>query len=208
MKRIVNVSAVALVALLSAHGVVLAQAGADETQGTPAVSETETEQATSDTALPEAGTAEAGPPATVQEMVSEARATLASIEQASDNISRMLREARRDKDVVKVLCLDDKLNQINVARRSATDRMEGMDAAAAAGHKDRVEHDSAVMAALGERAAALTAEANQCIGEEQGIVGGASLDLVVDPDIPVEETADIPTLDLISAPPVAASPTF
>jgi hypothetical protein len=128
------------------------------------------------------------------------------MEAAADNIARMLREARKKKDVVKMLCLDDKLNQMNVAARSATDRVASIEAAVKSGNAERARHDDAVLDALSARATELTAEANQCIGEETGVVGGSTLEVTVDPDIPKEDTATPRPPVLISTPPVAASP--
>ncbi len=90
------------------------------------------------------------------------------MEAAADHVGRMLRDARNKKDVVKTLCLDDKLSQMNVAARSATDRVAAIEAAAKAGNTERVGHDNAVLEALAARGTALSAEANQCIGEESG----------------------------------------
>lgn len=153
----------------------------------------------------EATPAEAAP-RSPQEILEEGKKSLDRMEASADNIARMLREARKNKDVVKVLCLDDKLNQMNVAARSATDRVASIEAAVAAGNTERARHDDAVLSALSARATELTAEANQCIGEETGLVGGSTLDVTVDPDIPKEDTATPSPPVLISAPPVAASP--
>jgi hypothetical protein len=163
-------------------------------------------------ATPEATTpAAAVPPETTlsgQEMLTRAKAAMSSIESAAAVISRMLRDARNEKDVVKVLCLDDKLNQIDVAKRSVSERVEAMGAALSSGNADRVEFDFAVVGALEERANSLSAEANQCIGEEKGFVGGAKLEVKVDPDIPVQDTSTPPTTVIVSTPPTAASPVF
>lgn len=137
----------------------------------------------------------------------EAQATLDRMEADADNISRQLRRAREEKDVVKTLCLDDKLNQMNVAARSASDRVASIDAAVASGNAERAQHDDAVLGALSVRANELVAEANQCIGEETGVLGQTKLELTVDPSIPATDTAAPPLPPVVSTPPVAASPT-
>lgn len=158
------------------------------------------------------GTAES-PQLTAEQMATKARSVMAVIDASAQNISRMLSEARAAKDVVKALCLDDKLSQFDVAKRSAADRVESLESAAKAGNADRVEHDFAVIGALEERTNALSAEANQCIGEEKGYVGGSSLKVVVDPTIPQSDTTLVrsglgSSIPLVGDPPQAASPTF
>ena len=51
------------------------------------------------------------------------------MDQASGTISRMLEQARTARDVVKTLCLNDKLSQVDVAIRSAKDRKSALQAA-------------------------------------------------------------------------------
>lgn len=143
-----------------------------------------------------------------EEMAERSQAILASLDEASQSVGRMLREARQANDVVKMLCLDDKLSQIDVARRSAADRAESLGAAAGAGNQDRAAHDFAVIGALGDRTATLSAEANQCVGKEQGQVGVSTLEVVVDPSIPLTDTTLLPAPSFISAMPQLASPTF
>lgn len=144
---------------------------------------------------------------TPAQMLAEARSTLERIEKGAEFIRGQLREARDSKDVVKTLCLDDKLTQMDVARRSAVDRVAGLESAAQTGESDRARHEFAVVAALNDRSEALKAEANQCIGEETGSIGDAKVVITVDPDIALMEPT-IPTDPLISVPPVLASPTL
>jgi len=159
-------------------------------------------------ATPESEAAPAAADASIAGMVAKGKSVLAALDASSQNVSRMLRDARAAKDVVKALCLDDKLSQVDVAKRSAADRVESLEAAAAAGNLERAQHDFAVIGALEERANALSAEANQCIGEEKGYVGGSSLKVTFDPTIPQSDTSAPPAFVVVVQPPQAASPTF
>ena len=147
-------------------------------------------------------------PGTPAEKLARARAVLAQMDGASQSISRMLRDARRVNDVVKTLCLDDKLTQKDVAKRSVQDRVERLEAAVSSGNGDRIEHDFAVVSALTERGSALNAEAQQCIGEEKGYVGGSTLEVTSDPTLPQNDTSVLHTPTVISRAPQAASVTF
>jgi len=188
--RTFQISALAAVGLLTGLGLGQAQSA-----------EPSTEDSASDNV-------EAAEPARSPEVIlSEAQAALDRLEASADNIGRMLRPAREDKDVVKTLCLDDKLNQMNVATRSAADRVESITVAVKSNNTERLQHDDAVLTALKVRANELGAEANQCIGEESGTLGTSSLEVVIDPSTPSSDTASPPPPTVISSPPVAASPT-
>ncbi len=142
------------------------------------------------------------------QMLEASEKTLERMEQGAENIRRQLREARDERDVIKTLCLDDKLSQMDVAKRTVIDRVEGLRAAAQAGNEERARHEYAVVSAIRERAEDLIAEANQCIGEETGFMGESRVTLTVDPNIPDTDTATIPTDPIISQAPVLSSPTF
>lgn len=190
--KTIQVAGASVIGLSLSFGLVSAQ-------GAPPVrteaSESPSEQDAVDTRTPE-------------QILADARASLDKMEAAADNVGRMLRQSREAKDVVKTLCLDDKLNQMNVATRSAADRVAGIEAAAQAGNAERVGHDNAVLEALAARGGELSAEANQCIGEERGTLGATELEVTIDPAIPKEDTATPATPIVISSPPIAASPTI
>jgi len=140
-------------------------------------------------------------------MLDQANAIVAGAERASQTIGQNLREARRQNDVVKSLCLDDKLSQLEVAKLTASERVASLQGSVGSGNTEAVDHDFSVVSALGVRISALSGEANQCIGEEKAAVGqGASLQVVFAPAIPKEDTSSLPSSPNISTPPVAASP--
>ena len=141
-------------------------------------------------------------------MVQAGQAQLDRMEATADNIAQMLRAAREDNDIVKALCLDDKLNQINVAARTAGDRQASLEAAAASGNEERVRTDYQVLEALAVRGNELASEANLCIGAENGQLGGTLLKVEIDPSVPNGDSTNTPPNVVISAPPVAASPTL
>ena len=108
--------------------------------------------------------------------------------------------------MVKTLCLNDKLNQIDLATRTAADRVEALNAAAQANDADRTRHEYTVTRVLRDRVKTLVNEANQCIGEETGFVGESKVTVDVDPNIPDIDPSEPPAEDLPLPPPVLASP--
>jgi hypothetical protein len=148
-------------------------------------------------------------------MLREAESIQKKIDGVAESVSQMLREARNASDVVQQMCLDDKLNQIDVAGSTAETSVASMKAGSAAGDAGEVQRGYAVMQALGESANLLSGEANQCIGEQKKFAGGASLNVTVDPEIPRNDTTggevagtpnSVPNTVDIQPPPPSVSP--
>ena len=105
---------------------------------------------------------------------------------------RQLETARAQRDVVKTLCLNDKLNQIDVAIRSARERRQALELAANRKDADLANHEFTILTVLRQRADQLTAEANQCIGQEAGFVGDSAVTSTIDPNLPQEDPSEYP----------------
>jgi hypothetical protein len=138
-----------------------------------------------------------------QEQLAQADAGLSRMEQAATTVRHQLEAARIARDVVKTLCLNDKLSQIDVATRTARDRQATLQAAVQRGDIEMGNHEFTVLTVLRQRAEQLSAEANQCIGEEVAFVGQTQVTTSVDPSLPGGDMTSYPSTDptLISSPP-------
>jgi hypothetical protein len=146
---------------------------------------------------------------TPQEQLAEAAKHLSRMEGAAGGVRKMLEEARRQRDVVKTLCLNDKLSQIDVAVRSARDRRQQLQAAVNRNDVELSNHEFTIMTVLRQRSEQLVAEANQCIGEESAFVGDTRTTVQIDPQIPPDETPYPPTdPTLVIGPPQCTSCTL
>lgn len=123
-------------------------------------------------------------------LLAKARQMQVGISQVADALSNSLREARQNKDVVREVCLDDKLNQADVAAETAQDRVSSMVAAIAVGDLATVRRDFVVISALSEGVQELAASGDRCLGEEQSaqLADGNPLQVTIDPAIPTQET--------------------
>ena len=142
------------------------------------------------------------------EMQGKADQFLPQMDQGATSVRRQLEDARAARDVVKVLCLNDKLNQIDVAIRSARDRDGSLKIAVQQKDQDRAKHEFVVIQVLHDRVQTLVAEANQCIGEETGFVGESRVTVDIDPNIPDTDPSEFPNDTIVSQPPVLSSPTM
>lgn len=144
---------------------------------------------------------------TIPQMVAQAKGFLPAMERGAGVVRRQLADARERRDVVRVLCLNDKLNQIDLAIRTANDRMEALNSASGQNDLDRTKHEFTVVQVLRDRVNTLVSEANQCIGEETGFIGDTRLTVDIDPNIPDTDPSDFPGEETVNVPPVLSSPT-
>ena len=143
---------------------------------------------------------------TPAQMVQRAHAFKPMMDNDAAAVQRQASDAKQKHDVVKSLCLGDKLSQIHVAVSTAAGRIDTLEAAVAKNDADRAKHEFAIVQVLKDRSGALVSEANQCIGEETGFIGESTVTVTIDPAIPDTDTSNFPTDPLLSTPPVVASP--
>jgi hypothetical protein len=186
-ERMLGFGAICALSLLVAHGIASAQAG-----GAPPV--------------PPDTNAGLGRQVTLSpaEQLSQAETYLVRMENARGIVRRLLEEARAQRDVVKTLCLNDKLNQIDVGLRSARERKGSLELAAKRNDADLSSHEFTILGVLRQRIEQLTAEANQCIGKDADIMGESSIISSVDPAIPDDPAFYPPPIIVIEIPPSAS----
>jgi len=140
------------------------------------------------------------------QMRATANQYLPSMEQSAQTIRRQLEQARESRDVVKVLCLNDKLNQVDVALRSTKDRVHSLSVSAEHNDAERSRHEFTVIQVLRDRVRALSQEASQCIGEETGFIDEPKVRVEIDPAIPKQDPTVLPQEPFVSLPPVYTPP--
>jgi len=142
---------------------------------------------------------------TPKEQLAQADVFLARMGVTGTNVRHLLEQARAARDVVKTLCLNDKLNQIDVAKRSAQDRRTSLDQAVQRSDPELANHEFTILTVLRQRVEQLSAEANQCIGEEAVLFGQTKIVTTIDPNLPREDPSSYPDNPIISMPPPCAS---
>lgn len=142
---------------------------------------------------------------TPSDMIGQADAIIGQIEAARSNVRKQLELAREQRDVLKTLCLNDKLNQLDVAIRSARERKGGLDSAAGRNDTELARHEFAIIAVLKQRTDTLTAEANQCVGKEVALIGESSVIATEEPGLPDQDSTEKSTGEVIIDPPTCSS---
>src|SRR4051812_32907838 len=145
---------------------------------------------------------------TPKQMLDKVRGFIPEMDKQRASVNLQLGEAKKKKDVVKALCLDDKVKQMKLATDTAKDRVVDLSSAVSQSDPDRSKHEFTVIQVLRERVQTLVAEAQQCIGEETGFVGNTDVTLTIDPAVPDADPSDFPDDPLVSDPPLLSSPTL
>ncbi len=141
-----------------------------------------------------------------QEELNQAQGYVSTMDHIREGVRRDLEEARNKGDVVKKLCLDDKLNQLDIALQKATDRTKALDNAVKAGDSELSNHEYTILNVLYQRSQALDAEAKLCIGKEIVAVGESSTQMEFEGVLPGEEqTVSFPVPAIIVEPPTCSS---
>jgi hypothetical protein len=116
--------------------------------------------------------------------------------------------AKDNNDVVKTLCLDDKLQQIEAALSTASDRNTTLVEALDGGAVERGRHEFTLIGVLAERVSLMALEANQCIGEETSFSedNESTLELAVEGVLPEVNAEVIILPPVLVIPPSVKSP--
>lgn len=144
------------------------------------------------------------------EQIAEAQRIQERATALSRRVTSMLDEARRESDVIRVTCLDDKLTQINAHRRTLGDRVESLQTATQVGDEGRRNHEFTVISVLDTNLTELERAASECIGQDIYETGTTRVTTTIDPATPDEDPgqiAEVPGVDVPFIPP-PASPTM
>lgn len=122
-----------------------------------------------------------------QEQVEEANKIQDRAVQSSRRLQAMLDEARRDGDIIRVTCINDKLTQVNANLRTLQQRVDSLTAAVDGGDANRGGHEYTVITVLAQKFQVLDQEANQCVGQDVFETGATKVETAVDPATPDED---------------------
>lgn len=152
--------------------------------GFAAAQDAETDDGTDDSAAMEVQRRADLTPA---DQVAEGQRLLTNGQSLSTRVQTMLDEARRQADVLRVTCLDDKLTQINAHIRTLGDRVESLQESVRLADTDRQNHEYTVITVLGQNLTQLDRGANECIGSDMYETGTTRVVTTIDPSTPTED---------------------
>ena len=126
---------------------------------------------------------------TPEEQVAEAERIEEHGVQISRRVMAMLDEARRERDIIRVTCLNDKLTQVNAHLRTLQSRRENLQEAVNTADESRRNHEFTVITVLSQHFRTLEQEANACISQDIFETGTTRVVTDIDPSTPEEDLA-------------------
>jgi hypothetical protein len=121
---------------------------------------------------------------TPQEMTKQANEYFKSMGDTMKRISGLQEQAKRQKDIIRLNCVTDKLVQskvnITIGEQSMAALQENISRADEGGRT----HEFTRLTIVNQKVTVLGAEAENCIGEDLSFVGATRVDVEVDPNLP------------------------
>jgi hypothetical protein len=120
----------------------------------------------------------------------------AKARQSKIAVQNMLDRARREKDTIKITCLDDKLTQMNVNIRGIEERTVGLETAVRADDAQGANQQFTILKVYIVRVQGLVAEAENCIGDVDVVLGESETIVTIDDDIIAEDPSESGTIQV------------
>ena len=145
------------------------------------------------------------PVLTPAEMTNQAKDYFKGMGDVLKRIQTLQDQAKREKDIIRLNCVTDKLVQARVNVNIAEQSMATMQESIARNDQGEQTHEFTRLTIVNQKVTVLGAEAENCIGEDLSFVGATRVDVEVDPNIPQYDPTQpgSPFVD-ITRPPVAS----
>lgn len=141
-----------------------------------------------------------------QAMLERAAEIVARIESAHEQLQLLLEESADQRDVVMVLCVSDKNNQVQLALDTAKERSASMSEAIESGDELRARHEFRLLVVVGDSVREIAVDASQCLGGDD-VPTQWTLIADVDSSVPQMDPKELPFADVAAIVPVVGSPT-
>jgi hypothetical protein len=140
-----------------------------------------------------------------QETQAQAKDYYKKMQETQRRVTQLQAKARKDKDMVKLNCVNDKLTQLKGHMTVTDQSMSTLTLDIAKGDDTARQHEFTRISILYQKVVVLGTEAEQCIGEDVSYVGATRVDVEIDPSIPPTDPTmpDLPVPD-VTRPPEAS----
>jgi hypothetical protein len=127
---------------------------------------------------------------------------LGQVEIVRLGVRKQLDSSRHQRDVVRSLCVSDKLNQIDVAIRALREGVFDLKIAISRQDSQLADHKFIIISILRQKINQFSSEASQCISYEAGFSGESSVKSYVDSSLPLSAPL---SEEIIVQPPICSS---
>ncbi len=126
------------------------------------------------------------------ERLDRAEESVGAMSKSLKEVERILEEARRDKDVLKLTCVNEKLSQLRGLHRVSQQAQGLLQEAVTRRDRDDAEHQSLKITIARERVEQLRVEAEQCIGQLAFVIDEKTMVEVLQPTgLPPGDPTDV-----------------
>jgi len=140
-----------------------------------------------------------------QETQAQARDYYKKMLETQRRVTQLQAKAKKDKDMVKLNCVNDKLTQLKGHMTVTDQSMSSLTLDIAKSDDTARQHEFTRITILYQKVVTLGTEAEQCIGEDVSFVGATQVDVEIDPSIPPTDPTmpDFP-VPVVTRPPEAS----
>jgi len=145
------------------------------------------------------------PTLTPVEMVNQGKDYLRAMGETVKHVQTLQEQAKRQKDIIRLNCVTDKLVQARVNENIAEQSMASLQENVAKNDQGAQTHEFTRLTIVNQKVTVLGAEAENCIGEDLSFVGATRVDVEIDQGIPQYDptTPGSPFID-VTRPPEAS----
>lgn len=146
------------------------------------------------------------PTLTPDEMVNQSKDYFKSMGEVLKRVQTLQDQSKRDKDIIRLNCVTDKLVQVRVNMNIAEQSMAALQEAMTRADEGQRTHEFTRLTIVNQKVLVLGAEAENCIGEDLSFVGATRVDVEIDPNIPTYDPTQPPAPGIDIERPGEASP--
>jgi hypothetical protein len=121
---------------------------------------------------------------TPQEMVKAGNDYFKNMNETLKRIASLQEQSKRQKDIIRLNCVTDKLVQSKVNITIAEQAMAALQESIARSDEGGRTHEFTRLTIVNQKVQVLGAEAENCIGEDLSFVGATRVDVEIDPNLP------------------------
>jgi hypothetical protein len=146
------------------------------------------------------------PTLTPDEMVNQSKDYFKNMNEVLKRVQTLQDQSKRDKDIIRLNCVTDKLVQVRVNLNIAEQSMASLQEAMTRADEGQRTHEFTRLTIVNQKVLVLGAEAENCIGEDLSFVGATRVDVEIDPNIPTYDPTQPPAPGIDIERPGEASP--
>ncbi len=122
-----------------------------------------------------------------QETLTQSKDYYKKMQETQRRVTMLQAKAKKDRDMVKLNCVNDKLIRLKGHQTVAEQSMAAASVAAARSDEGARQHEISRLVILYQKVTVLGTEAENCIGEDVSYVGATKVDIDIDPSIPDDD---------------------